>query len=268
VHDRLTKLLRGVERLAARFADHAIVANPAQADTFRERNDSRPLTLVPNVPEEGVFAPPPAPRRRQRGTTLITHGTLVERYGTHVLISALPTLLDRYDVNLEIVGMGEQLPDLEALARELDVSHRIRFSHRWLSPHELAERLHTADIGVVPIISHGYLETVTPNKLFDYIASGLPVVASETVGLRAWFTDAEIQFFEPGNPESLSQAVASILADDTRGPALAANALKTYQALRWSRQKRNYQAIFRDGQSRTEAHRYRTAGPTDHKRAG
>jgi glycosyltransferase involved in cell wall biosynthesis len=264
--ERLTNLLRVVERLAASFADHAIIANPAQAHTFRARNDVHGRwTLVPNVPEEGVFAPLPAPRRRSRHSTLMTHGTLVERYGAHVLISALPSLLERHDVSLDIVGMGEQLPELIALARELEVMERVSFSQRWLTPQELAERIRAADIGVVPILSHGYLETVTPNKLFDYVASGLPVVASDTAGLRAWFNDPEVQFFEPGNPEALSEAVATVLADQSRAETLASNAMKTYQALRWSRQKRNYQAIFRDGKRRSDVRRHLTAASMGHQ---
>lgn len=254
-HRRLTKLLRAVERRAARFADHAIIATPAQADTFSERTDIRHWTLVPNVPEEGLFAPRPGPRPRSRHARVITHGTLVERYGAHVLIRALPRSRERYDVRLDIVGVGEQLPTADGACPRARSNAMVTFSQRRLTAQELTERIRAADIGVVSLLSHEYLERVTPSKLFDYVASGLPVVASETGGVRAWFNGTEVQFCEPGNPESLSEALAMVLADPRRAKMLAANALKTYPALRWSHQKRIYQAIFGDGKRRSDGRR-------------
>jgi glycosyltransferase involved in cell wall biosynthesis len=231
--------------MAGRFADHAIIANPSQVEPLRNRAGIREWTLIPNVPEEGVFSPQcsrdPDPATPFR---LMTHGTLVERYGAHVVIKAMPGVLARHDARLEILGSGEQLPALTALARELGIEDRVTFSRSWVPAPELAERLRQADIGIVPLISHGYLETVTPNKLFDYVASGVPVVASETVGLRCCFSDNEVQFFEPGNPEALSRAIVSLLDDQDRAKALATNALQAYQTLRWAQVKRNYQAIF------------------------
>jgi glycosyltransferase involved in cell wall biosynthesis len=113
-----------------------------------------------------------------------------------------------------------------------------------LPPEELAKRLQRADVGIVPILSHGYLETVTPNKLFDYVASGVPVAASDTVGIRSCFCANDVQFFEAGNYEALSDAVVTLLDDQSRARTLASNALRSYQPLRWAQVKRSYQAIF------------------------
>jgi glycosyltransferase involved in cell wall biosynthesis len=135
-----------------------------------------------------------------------------------------------------------------ALTRELGVEAQVSFSDRWLPVKELAQRLQKADVGIVPVLSHGYLETVTPNKLFDYVASGVPVVASDTVGLRSCFSDAEVQFFEAGNPEALSEAINVLLDDQDKARRLASNALTTYETLRWDRVKRHYQAIYNGGQ--------------------
>jgi glycosyltransferase involved in cell wall biosynthesis len=245
----VTWVLRALEWLAARFADHAIIANPSQVGVLRDRAGIRRWTLIPNVPEEGVFAPGPLRERDPAEPfRLMTHGTLVERYGAHVLVKAMPSILRRHNVHAEIVGSGEQLPALLALTRELGVEAEITFSDRWLPVDELARRLQQADVGIVPILSHGYLETVTPNKLFDYVASGVPVVASDTVGLRSCFSDGEVHFFEAGNPEALSEAVSTLLGDLAEARTLASKALQTYEALRWARVKRDYQAIYNASQ--------------------
>jgi glycosyltransferase involved in cell wall biosynthesis len=48
---------------------------------------------------------------------------------------------------------------------------------------------------------------MTPNKLFEYVALGIPVISSDLEGIRDFFNDTEITFFVPEDPESLANKI-------------------------------------------------------------
>jgi glycosyltransferase involved in cell wall biosynthesis len=240
-------LLKSAERAAARFADRVLVANPVQLPVLVERTGIRELTLIHNVPEEETFSPE---LQGSNGAAdieppvVLTHGTLVERYGVQVLLHAVPQILKRRDVKFVVVGEGQHLGELRAIAAELGLGDSVQFTGR-LTPADVARRIRQATLGVVPILEHGYLETVTPNKLFEYVALRLPVVASDTVGVRAYFDDEAVRFVRPGDSSALADAILSLLDSPARRQALASNATAVYETVRWERSKEEYTAVFR-----------------------
>lgn len=242
-----TPILTVLERAAARYADRVVIANPVQDEILKRRAGLRRAAVVLNVPPEGVFAPgEDADGHERLGSSalvrVLTHGTLVERYGVHVLIRALPLILRERAVLLEVYGGGEQQPELEALTAELDLKACVSFTF-WLPPDQLAQRIRDAAVGVVPIIP-GYLETVTPNKLFDYVATGVPVVASDTPGIRACFDDRAVAFAKPGDPASLAEQILRVLGDAQLADSLRTHASQAYERFRWGATKRDYTSVF------------------------
>src|SRR5207249_4390572 len=87
---------------------------------------------------------------------MITHASLVERYGIQIAIRALPHLVERWpDLIYEVLGDGEHLDALRALARQLGVQDRVRF--RGFRPwQETMERIARASVGVVPVVADGF----------------------------------------------------------------------------------------------------------------
>ena len=80
---------------------------------------------------------------------------------------------------------------------------------------EIPQYLAVADVLVIPNsakdkVSHLY---TSPMKLFEYMASGRPIVASNLPSIREVLDDSTAYFFEPDNPESLAEIVTYVLND-------------------------------------------------------
>ncbi|HKP19598.1 MAG TPA: glycosyltransferase family 4 protein [Gaiellaceae bacterium] len=240
----LARVLRFLERQAVRFADEVLVANHAQLDVISARTRGRRYTFVPNVPDDSLFGAgagrpdrpdPPVP-------TLVVTSTIARRYGIHVLIEALPHILARRPVRALVLGVGPDLAALRELAASLQVEHAVEFTG-WVSPQHVPDYLAQSTVGIVPSASV-YLDQVTPNKLFEFVAYDLPVVASDTPGVRAHFGDDAVQFFRSGDPEALAAAVLAVLASEERRQELTRNAAAVFATLRWELSKADYTDVF------------------------
>jgi glycosyltransferase involved in cell wall biosynthesis len=91
-----------------------------------------------------------------------------------------------------------------------------------------------ADVGVVPLAQTPFTEIMAPNKLFEYVALGKPVIASRLAGIERYFTDREVLFVEPGDASALAAAIERLYADPALRDQLSSRALERFKAYRWS----------------------------------
>ena len=70
--------------------------------------------------------------------------------------------------------------------------------HGPVSPLELLSELTQYDFGLIPLADsrqhHRHLDSALPNKLYEYLAAGLPVIASDFQSLREFITQREVGF--------------------------------------------------------------------------
>lgn len=101
--------------------------------------------------------------------------------------------------------------------------------------------LHAADVLLLPnsaslrISSH----YTSPMKLFEYMASGVPIVASDLPSLREVLSEKNAQFFSPDNADALADAVRTVLVRSDRGSALAEQAKKDVQQYTWDQRAKH-----------------------------
>ena len=98
-------------------------------------------------------------------------------------------------------------------------------------------KLADADVLVLPnprsAISNAF---TSPLKLFEYMGSGRPIVASDLPSLREVLRDGENAILvEPGNPQALVAGIERIKKDEALGRRLAAQALQDVQAFTWAK---------------------------------
>lgn len=134
-------------------------------------------------------------------------GTLKPWHGVEVLIDAVATLGDR--ATLTLVGDGPEGPALLARAAERGV--RVA-STGALRPADVPAALAGLDVGVAPYpAGAGYF---SPLKVYEYLAAGLAVVASNVGQLPAIVDEGRSGLLvEPGSADGLAGALTR-LADD------------------------------------------------------
>jgi glycosyltransferase involved in cell wall biosynthesis len=200
-----------IERLLIRRCDAVITVSDGIADRLQARYGLRERpTVVRNVPD----LPPPAGApdlREEMGVgeaPLVLHqGAVADGRGGENLIRAVSFTESAHVLFLGADGAYTQ--GLRRLAVELEVDSRTHFH----PPVELATLLSyttQADVGVSLLQdSCENHRLALPNKLFEYLAAGLPVVVSDLPEMRQLVRERQVGWVtDPGDPADIARALA------------------------------------------------------------
>ena len=174
-------------------------------------------------------APPPPP------FTVTYAGHLYPWKGVDVLVHALAELPN---VQARIVGGQPGEVDhvrLDSLARDRGVSDRVTFTG-WLPPATVAAELARAHALILPNTrTHTSERYTSPLKLFEYLAAGRPIVASDLAALREVLRhDDNALLVEPGSPSAIAAALRRVMGDQTLATGLARRAFDDATYYGWA----------------------------------
>ena len=216
------RAIAAVEAFLLRRTAAVVTVNPAIAAELERRYPIAPATVVMNCPPRWRADDPEPPtfdHFRVRAGLPIPAGTPILVYqggfrphrGIEPLIQALlePQLRTAVAVFL---GYGPLRERIEQIALTPELAGRV-FVVDAVPPDELLEWTASADVTVAPIerstLNHWL---ATPNKLFESIAAGVPVVASDFPEMARIIRDAGAgALCDPSDPASIARAAAGIL---------------------------------------------------------
>lgn len=164
--------------------------------------------------------------------------TLEMEKGVSTMIEALP-MLDK-DVKMVFVGGEEtEIKDYKSLANRYNVSVQCLFFG--YQPHSKAIKYMKAmDALVIPFPNQPhYAFYASPLKLFEYMASGRPIIASDLPALREILNDKNALFFKPENVVDLARAIKMLKSSQMLGYNLSRQALADVKQYTWQNRARN-----------------------------
>jgi glycosyltransferase involved in cell wall biosynthesis len=176
-------VIRLVEEYVLPRMDHVITVVEESSDRVAALGVPRArITCVSNTPPAGRASGGPRPIRDAGPLKLTYLGLMEMPRGIMDVLGAVALLQrDGVAVEVEFIGDGRDLPLFRARAAELGLSEpTVRFRGR-LENRAALEAVATADVGLVPHHADESWNTTIPNKLFDYMAAGLPVISSDAV---------------------------------------------------------------------------------------
>jgi glycosyltransferase involved in cell wall biosynthesis len=235
------RAVAALERRHARRADLVLTVNDGIADELAARYGIARPTVVMNCPV--VADDPPdwrtSPLRTGLGLgerrVMLHHGGLADGRGIVETIAALDDL--PADVTLVVLGDGELVPAIRQAVPRIGLDRLIH--HPAVPVGELGDWVAGADVGVIafqPVERNNLL--ASPNKLFECLAVGVPVVVSDFPVMGRIVADAGVgRTCDPTSPTSIAAAVASVLEGDRDGWRAACRdaAVSRYS---WQRQSR------------------------------
>ena len=176
-------VVAAVERWCIARCDRILVVIEEMAERLAAMGVPRDtIDLVSNTPPRARVVPR-APRGHAAGAPLrlVYLGIMEIPRGIGDLVEAAALLRDAgVPVQVDLVGTGRDVAEFEARARELGVHGREVIFHGFVASHAQALRIVTdADVGVLPHRRCAHWDHTIPNKLFDYMAAGLPVLTSD-----------------------------------------------------------------------------------------
>ena len=181
------------------------VSDPVR-DWVRERTGSESVHTVPN----GVSITRIVPRPEEIGDPVVTFvGTLKPWHGVADLLAA--AALAKRPWKLRIIGDGPERAALEEQAAGLGIEVDFRGA---VAPADMPGQLAGSAIGVAPYPDLGgeQQQYFSPLKVYEYLAAGLPVVAS-AVGQLPQILGELGTLVPPSGPAALAAAIDDLAAD-------------------------------------------------------
>lgn len=237
----LFRILVLVERLSIAFSSHVIIANHIWEKRLTQRS-TRPekCTTIINYPDPAIFHHRARTTDNDGKLIMLYPGTLNWHQGLDVAVRAMALLRDKVpNLELHLVGDGPDRENLKALIKELGLGDRVIF--RGMMPLEkVAELMANVKLGVVPKRMNSFGNEAFSTKIPEFMAMGVPVVASRTQIDQYYFNDAMIQFFESENPVDLAEKILALVQDHDRRNSLCIHAMAFISNNNWNTRKHEY----------------------------
>lgn len=216
---RMRRLVSGfaglVEASAILTFDAVIGATPRIADSFPEKKRA----LIQNYPIIGELECNGDVPYRQRAARVLYLGSVTEMKGAIQMVEAMHRVPERLSTRLLMLGEVES-PELSAGLSKLSGWSRVDhlgFQHRSKVP-EFARRTRMGLVLFQPLPNY---EDSQPNKLFEYMSAGLPVVASNFPHWRTVIEDAGCGLVvDPQNPNEIAEAITWLLDHPSEAEAM------------------------------------------------
>lgn len=220
-------MARFIERTTLRFVDHTLVVVEESRDRLVDAGyPFEKVTVVSNTPRIDQWEPEnvtPSQIASKSAINLVYLGNLDGIRGLDVAIQALRILKDQGDeAHLIVIGDGPSLTSLRQMADELGVGDQAEFVGR-LSIHNesalasIKQIMGRSHIGLIPHYATEACNATVPNKLFDYMIMGLPVIVSNMKPTARIVNQEQCgEVFKDRDPIDLARCVRALESPDVR----------------------------------------------------
>jgi len=229
----LIRLSEELEKFLYRHADRVMVNSPGFIEHVSRRG-ARWVELVPNGADPDMFD------MHQNGVHIRQQWGLGDEFvvlyaGAHGLSNDLEVVLDSARIlkddpriRFVLVGDGKEKPNLIRQAQEMGLTNILFMPP--VAKKEMGKILSAADACLAILKPLDWYKTTYPNKVFDYMAAGKPVLLAIDGVIREVVESHRAGIaVPPGNPQALAEAVQRLAADPQTVKAMGLAGKKAVQ---------------------------------------
>lgn len=240
------RVWQSIEKFCFPKLKDVITVSQSIVDQYEMEYGIRPH-LVRNIPPK---ATPPVTETRaslqlpEDKTIIILQGNgLNEGRGGEELVEAMPFVDEK--TMLLIVGNGTVIPQLKERVKELHLEHRVRFVPRVI-PEMLFNYTYLADIGIALDRDLSLnLRFSLPNKLFEYIKAGTPMVVSNLIERARIVGQYRVGLIvEDFKPENIAEKINQLVNDKQLYDEMKANCKVAAEDLCWENEEKVLEEIY------------------------
>jgi glycosyltransferase involved in cell wall biosynthesis len=239
------RMLRRMEKWSIARTNLIITVNRAFKQIFAARScASEKILVVMNTPDSKIlpFHPaeelPATPRGPDAPFVIMYHGTLVERNGLDLAVEALDLARAKMPT-AELRIYGPSTPFLEqvmGMVRRKGMEDIVNYLGS-RQEEDLVPEIERCDVGVIPNQRSAFTELNTPTRIFDYLAIGKTAIAPNTMGVKDYFNNESLVFFEAGNAADLAKQMEYTYAHRSKLPEIARKGQQVYLAHTWEQER-------------------------------
>lgn len=209
----IVKLTRWFEKTIYKNAEHVIALSPGMQDGVIKYISKEKTTMIPNMAKIDEFWP------REKNMVLaqklglkpdsfkIVHfGSLGIANGAHTIIASAKLMKDVEDVEFLFVGGGATEKALQSEVNKHQLNN-VKFLGRFPMK-EVSEIVNFCDVSMVSFLDLPILYTNSPNKLFDSLSAGKPIIVNSAGWTKDMVEEHQCGFYvNPNNPEDLVERI-------------------------------------------------------------
>jgi glycosyltransferase involved in cell wall biosynthesis len=233
----LSRIAAGVERETARRLTAVVAATPPIAERFAR--DGARAVVVNNFPQLDEFPPaPPAGAPRERAICYV--GSISELRGARVMVDAMAEV----DATLLLAGRYASTALRAELATYPGWSRVVELGQ--VGRPELARLLGRARAGLAVLAPVPTYVVAQPTKVYEYMAAGVPAIASDFAAWRALVEDNRCGLCaDPTDPAAVARAIRWILEHPQEADVMGRNGRRAVErTFRWEPEARKLAALY------------------------
>jgi len=243
-------LLSKIESLLIKSADHIITVSESIGQELKKRYFVKQLTVLINTPSSHVVRQALSLRDLlripQTDRIVLYLGSITFNRGLEELIRSIPYLNHCVVVLMGYALKPEYSAKLRQLAKEIGAEDKLYFFGP-VPLEDVTGYAAFADVGAAPsknaCLSYYYS---APNKLFECIAAGLPVVGSNLPEFKKVIEGYNLgKTFNPDDPKDIADAINYVLSDKGRYDEMKTNALLAAKVFNWENESEKLLEIYR-----------------------
>ncbi len=237
-----------VERLAIPKISHLLTVSEPLAELYRQRYPQlKRVSVVRNLPLRTSFpnGKSPSGKTDAQRFTMVFHGYFHKGRALRQIVQAMSRIKTN-NIQLMLVGGGPLEAELRHMVEELHLGNRVEF--RPFIPHDqLLPFLSNADLGLVLIQPDSPNRTYSlPNKFFELIGAGVPVLASTIPTLTSYVQKYDIgRCVNPDDPAEIAAAIEEIAQNKNQLSQWKAHCQTAAAELNWEQEAEILKEILR-----------------------
>lgn len=230
-----------VELIGVRAFDGIVCATPPIAARFSHRN----MSIVQNFPILDELGGHRSLQYKDRKEVFAYIGVLSERRGTYEMLEALNRLHDYPACRLELAGMFRPLSFERRMKRQPGWGRTTY--HGQVTRQQISKLLERVRGGLVTLHPTPAYIDAYPVKLFEYMAAGLPVIASDFPLWRNIVREADCGLLvDPRDPGAIANAMRWILENPEEAEEMGRRGrLAAIRKYNWATQEENLLSLYR-----------------------
>lgn len=239
----LSPLIRFIWKKSAR-----VVANSQGLKELAQKSSPKqPIDIIYNGVDTDEFRPANFEDRvsiikSDSPFKILCISRLTPRKGINYLLDAFKKVRAKYPkVKLIIGGEGDAEEALKEQAEKLGIKNQVNFLGR--IPHEKVSHIYaSADVFVLPSLNEGM-----SNTILEAIASGLPIIATDTGGTRELVEDGKNGFVIPlRSSEVIAEKLERLLEDSVLKASMGQKSRKKSEEMSWKKVAKDYYSLYNE----------------------
>jgi glycosyltransferase involved in cell wall biosynthesis len=243
---RTQSIIRMLEKFFIKKADKVFVTGEGDSDFLQEYYGINNIVVIRNLPLLQKASSKKDFRKilkiSEVSTIILYQGVILEGRGFEPILRAMQNI---QNCDLVVLGSGVFQTKYEKISEELGIKNRVHFLGN-IDQSDLINYTAAADIGVALIenISKSYYYAL-PNKLFEYIMAGLPVLISDLPQMKKIVLNYSVgEVVNLEKSDDLSKTIQAFISNKPKLNYYKQNTIEASEELNWQKEYQKVKHLF------------------------